>query len=672
MLWLVATLAAAAPCPSVTLTAGTDTHVLSGHFCWSSATATTPAEALQAGGFVGAAPEQAKLPRSDAPLWIRHQLTNRDHPSADWVLELWTVPTDAAEVFVLDGDRVVSTARVEPPPTRSYYPFQVQVPRGETRAVLTRLTSSRVPVAPVRLSTPAALVARDFDKQLVMGLFFGLGLALILYNAFLYAALRQASYLAYVAHAATVWILVLGENGLIDVYFHRWVPRWSPLGTPMLALTAGAAVLFTRIFLFEGQRTRVRRLLDAVVASNAVVAAALLVLPLHPAAAGEVVDALLLASIAGMMGAAAWRLRSGYVPARDYLVAWGALFVPILLWLAEAYGLIGQSVLTRYASEIGVSLEMLLMSLALASSLNLARRAAQRAERSHSTALEAVLARQAAVNEALTVAHQRAVEANELKTAFLTKVSHELRTPLNHVVGMTAALQETQLDEEQREMAGFVAQGGEVLSSMVERLLDLSALERGDWVPEASALDVRALVEDVVASRRAQAVGRGLSLVVVDGPAIGPRLGDRAGIRRVLIELVDNALRFTSRGGVRIAVQALEGDGVRIDVVDTGSGVPEGARAELFGLFSQLDDSLTRAHGGLGVGLAIAQRVVARLGGTLTLVSEEGKGSTFSMRLSLRRGAEPAAMALVPLALPRMTAALLPLRRVPAPSSIGD
>lgn len=639
MLWLLAVLTASAPCPTVTLGHGADVESLAGRFCWSQVPAPDPI-AARAGPFQVAAPGQAKLPRSSGPLWIRHEIDNRDHPDADWVLQLWTVPTDAAEVYVLDGERVVSSVQTPHPPSRSYHPVDVHVPRGERRVVLTRLWSSRVPVAPVALSTRSALASADFDKQLVMGLFFGLGLALVLYNAFLFLAMRQASYLAYVLHGSTVWLLILGENGMVDIYFDGWIPRWSPLGTPMLAIAAGSAVLFARVFLFGAQRTAMRRVLDALVVACGLAAAVTLV-PAWADAAGGAVDALLLACIAAMILAAVVRVRDGHSPARYYLVAWLALFLPMLAWLAEAYGLIPQSLATRYASEIGVALEMLLMSLALAASLTSARRAAHEAERAHSSALEAVLAQQASVNEALTLAHQRAVEASELKTAFLTKVSHELRTPLNHVIGMSAALHDTALDEEQREMNGYVAQAGQSLAAMVERLLDLSAVERGDWVVESRELDLLALIDEVVASRRGRAADRGIALVVAARPVLGRRFGDRAGIRRALIELVDNAIRFTRAGSVSIGVRAVPEDVVLIDVVDTGEGIPAHARDKLFGLFSQVDDSMTRAHEGLGVGLAVAQRVMETLGGSIAMSSEEGRGSTFTLRLPLRVAPPP-------------------------------
>jgi signal transduction histidine kinase len=630
------------PCPSVELRAQLDTVPLAGRGCWQP----TPeggaddAVAVEAHAHEGALspllPGQVKLPRSERPVWLRYELNNIDHPSATWVLELWTVPTDEAELFVLSGGRMISRQRVAWPPTRSYHPLEVEVPAGQQRTALLRVRSSRVPVAPIAAYTPAALAARDHDKQLVMGLFFGIGAALIIYNLFLYVSLRVSSYLVYVLYAASMWLLLLGENGLVDVYGGGAWPRWSPLGTPTLALTVAAALGFSRVFLGTSVSPRLRGVLQGLLVA-CVLAAALALWPPARAWIGGVVDLLALAAIMAMVSAAVSRARVGDRAARIYLLAWSALFVPVLAWLAEIYGLIGQSALTRYAGELGVSLEMLLMSLALAEKLSEARRAAYEAARSHAEALELLIADQAEVNRQLVEVARRAQEASALKSAFLTKVGHELRTPLNHVVGLSQLLLEAPLGPDDHALVGDVSRAGQHLASMVDRLMELSQLEGGGAPCERLPVDVAALAAEVVASRRGQAAARGLTLELVLRAAPGLHEVDALRLRRVLLELVDNALRFTERGVVRVSVIDKPGGELCLEVMDSGPGLPPSMEARLFEVFSQADERLTRAHEGLGIGLALVQRIVAHLGGELGFDSRADLGTTFWVILPLTR-----------------------------------
>lgn len=631
-----------APCPSVELSARHDTVPLAGRGCWRPERDGAGEDPLALetdatrGALTSLLPGQVKLPRAERPVWLRYALHNLDHPTTAWVLELWTVPTDEAELFVLAGGRVIAHHRVGWPPTRSYHPLEVEVPRGEQRTVLLRVRSSRVPVAPIAAYTPAALAARDHDKQLVMGLFFGIGLALIIYNLFLYVSLRSTSYLVYVLYAASMWLLLLGENGLVDMYGGRTWPRWSPLGTTMLALTLAAALGFSRVFLGTSLSPGLRRVLGALLAACAL-AAGLASWPAAHAWVGGVVDLLALAAIVAMVAAAGSRVRAGDRAARLYLLAWSALFLPVLAWLAEIYGLIGQSALTRYAGELGVSLEMLLMSLALAEKLSEARRAAYDAARSHAEALEVLVADQAEVNRQLVEVAQRAEEASALKSAFLTKVGHELRTPLNHVVGLSQVLLDAPLGADERELAGDVSRAGQHLAGMVDRLMELSQLEGGGAACELVPVDVARLAAEVVESRRGVAASKGLALELVVRAEPGPHEGDALRLRRVLLELLDNALRFTERGVVRVSVLDKPGGALCLEVMDSGPGLPTALESRLFEVFSQADERLTRAHEGLGIGLALVQRIVARLGGELGFDSRPDLGTTFWVILPLPR-----------------------------------
>ncbi len=245
---------------------------------------------------------------------------------------------------------------------------------------------------------------------------------------------------------------------------------------------------------------------------------------------------------------------------------------------------------------------------------------------------------------ALSVAKEAAEDANRAKTAFLGTMSHELRTPLNSIMGMTQLAEMAATDPEQKAHLEQVEVSSRVLLRLVTGLLDISQLEANRLSLDRAPLTLRAVFADLrgLASADAAKKGLALTLELPDELADRPLYGDHGRLVQVLFNLVDNAIKFTERGSVK-ARAALVGEGPKLRILlavdDTGPGIAAADRGRLFRPFEQLDGSLTRRHGGAGLGLAITRRLVEMMDGHLTLTSELGVGSTFACEAALEDGA---------------------------------
>ena len=243
----------------------------------------------------------------------------------------------------------------------------------------------------------------------------------------------------------------------------------------------------------------------------------------------------------------------------------------------------------------------------------------------------------------LADARDRAEAADRVKSAFLASMSHELRTPLNSIIGFTGIVLEGMagpLTQEQTRQLGMVRDSGRHLLDLINDVLDTSKIEANQLTVHLEAFDLRASVEQVIASMSPVAEKKGLGLLVTLPASLSPLVSDERRVRQVILNLVNNAIKFTEHGDISVTVAVSTGEAplVRIRVADTGVGIGQENLAILFQPFRQIDSGLTRHVEGTGLGLAICRQLSGLLGGTVEVQSQLGVGSVFTVTLPMTPG----------------------------------
>ncbi|WP_187670949.1 hybrid sensor histidine kinase/response regulator [Zestomonas carbonaria] len=574
---------------------------------------------------------------SRSVFWLRLDLRFRPQQSRGqqaWLLELAYPPLDHVDLYLPDGQGGFHLARrtgdALPFASREIrqnnYLFELELQPDQPMRVYLRLQSQGSVQAPLSLWSPTAYLEAQPSRIYVLGIIYGVLLVMLIYNLFIYLSVRDTSYLYYILYIASFGLYQVSVNGAGIEYFWPNNPWWANAATPFLI---GSAALFgsqfARSFLHTAEHSpwidRGLRIMMALGALGMVLA---LTASYDLSLRWTTSVALLFTVVIFSAAISAW-LR-GMRVARYFIIAWSAFLLGGIVNTLMVLGYLPNVFLTMYASQIGSAIEVGLLSLALADRIN-----AMKEERAR------ILLESGRKLEAL---NQELANSNRLKDEFLATVTHELRTPMNGVIGSLELMQTLPLDAEQDQYQKTAASSARDMMRMVNDILVLTELQAGKLYPRREIFSLRALFDGLRGQFAPRAEAKGLAFELELADSLPDTLeGDGAKLSQSLGYLLDNAIKFTARGQVRLRVRPAEARQGQlplcVEVIDSGIGFSAPADDRLYQRFHQLDGSMTREYGGLGIGLAICRQLVGLLGGTLSHESRPGQGSRFQLRVPL-------------------------------------
>lgn len=574
---------------------------------------------------------------STSVFWLKIDLAYAAAPASgprQWLLELAYPPLDHLELYLPDEQGVYRlagrTGDALPYASRQIrqnnYLFELPLHRGQVTTAYLRLHSQGSIQVPLTLWSAQAYLEDQPTRLYVLGMIYGVLLVMLVYNLFIYLSVRDVSYLYYILYIASFGMYQVSVNGAGIAYFWPDNPWWANAATPLFIGAAGLfGCQFARHFLQMNRVSRgFDRLLMLLMAGGALVMA--LAVTLRYGVALRMATVLALLFTVSIFTAALYAWWRGLRVARWFIIAWTAFLVGGLVNTLMVLGYLPNVFITMYASQLGSALEVALLSLALADRINSLREQQAQALRETGRTLEQL--------------NLQLARSNRLKDEFLATVTHELRTPMNGVIGSLELLHTLPMSAEQAQYHRTATGSAQDMMAMVDDILILTELQAGRLRSHGVPFSLRRLLQELRAGYAGPALAKGLYLSL-DIPADLPDclVGDAQKLARCLACLVDNGLKFTHQGGVTVQVRGRRTGpdtlALSLTISDSGIGFDDLDQAVLYQRFFQVDGSMTRRYGGLGIGLSICRQLSELMGAKLSHESTPGLGSRFELSLTL-------------------------------------
>jgi signal transduction histidine kinase/CheY-like chemotaxis protein len=574
------------------------------------------------------------------------------HPQLDSVT-LYVVDSGKAHQIVSSGDKIPASKRPYES-TSLVLPFQLK--HGQSADLYLRIYAEAASmIVPFEVVEEKILQKSQLFERVSHGILLGIFVALFFYTFLIFILLKEWSYFYYLLYLPVVYMGICAMNGFGSAYLF---PDSTWFGNEGISFFGGLSyiliLLFTRAFLHTNEHKRFDLIIKILIIINAFITVSPFIMPVQSSYKIAVCMTFVFSVFGMILGIVS--LQRGHIEARFFVLGQGASWIGLLSYGLLIVGVFPFSLILYESVAIGITINNLMLSLALADRIRILQKAKLSAEDNALKNLEIrkdeleklVTERTAEINAVmnhLSELKEKAETATKAKSEFLANMSHEIRTPMNAVIGFTDLLKNTQLTRQQQDYVETVCNSGQLLISLINDVLDMSKIESGKVVLESIDFDLEYLIASILKLLRPRASAKGLELQInylEDVPQYFK--GDPTRIRQILMNLVGNAVKFTDKGDISLQVsidKCADKTGacmIELSVKDTGIGIPRDKQEEIFKAFTQVDSSITRKYGGSGLGLTITRKLIEMMNGTIGVNSEPGKGTEFIFTLLLPRG----------------------------------
>ena len=566
---------------------------------------------------------------TDTTYWIKidvvfdSQLTQ----TTDWIMEIaypllddiafYKQETQGYKKYVA-GDTIPFSERAIEYPNPV---FHITNEPGKSVTHYLRVNSSSSLQIPITIWSSDSFAENTGKKLLVLGAFYGIMFVMILYNFFIFTSIRNDAYLYYILYISSFTLFLASFNGLSFQYLWPDSPRWGNIAVPFFISVSGfGATQFTRRFLNTPHTTP---FLDKVLLGILLLSLTSIIASFTMSYQIAIRIAVLVALSFGITvlitGTAC--LIKGLRIARFFLLAWVTLLLGIITHALLSLGLMPTNTLTLHADQMGSVIEVVLLSFALADRINSFR-----------------IEKEVFQREAMSVLKS----SNKVKDEFLATISHELRTPMNGIMNAMQLIRHTQLDEEQDGLVHIASQSSGNMLTLIDNILGFTEAQAGSLHLKEEPFITRELIKDIDNRFQTACTDKGITFKTNITPEVPDCLiGDDEKLQKLIGYFLDNSVKFTESGSIELNISIQEGTDtkeyqwVQFDVIDTGIGIKEEDKQNIFEVFQQADGSFSRRYGGLGIGLSIAKQVNTLMEGAINFESQIGKGTHVTLTIPM-------------------------------------
>ncbi|MCP4397148.1 MAG: response regulator [bacterium] len=570
-----------------------------------------------------------------AVYWVRFHVRNETRHTTEWRLQMENPYIDYVDLYLPNPDAYEdrftvkrSGAKIpfhEWETAHRSFMFPLTLPPQAERTYYLRVENDDGILLQMTLWTNAAFFEHSYSEQLWYGFYFGSIAILACYNLFIFFSLRDRSYLYYVLFVTAWGLKELCAEGFSYQYLFPHAPVWNEVLDILSGLlSAFFALRFTAHFLqMATYSPRLNRLMTLLCTGWIILAGASYFVTLDKVA--PIINVVTVGTLLMILIVPLKFWYDGYRPARYFVLAWTSFLVTALMAVLASMGILPTLEFWVNTYPVGFIVLMLLLSLALADRINELKAQAEQ-KRLHSLELQK--------------AKEAAETANQAKSTFLANMTHELRSPLNAILGFAQVMARSRtLSPEQQENIGIIRRNGDHLLTLINQVLDLSKIEAGRTTLNGTNFDLHRLLHDIEDMFALKADNKHLQLMFENDETVPQYVRtDEVKLRQVLINLLNNAIKFTNEGGVAVRVRRERfSDPERVEaftinlhfeIEDSGPGIAPEEIDTMFEAFGQTETG-RQSQEGTGLGLPITRKFVQLMGGDITVSSDVGRGTTF-------------------------------------------